>query len=94
MHVRTAGYGFAFAPTTVGEHKIEITCWRPADANSMDAVKASFLGGGPVLVHENVVHQQSDRFRLFTQTTGTVVLEVGVILKDFEQYGVETRHNC
>ena len=24
---------------------------------------ASFLGGGPVLVHENVVHQQSDRFR-------------------------------
>eukprot|EP00658_Telonema_sp_P-2_P045125 TRINITY_DN3303_c0_g1_i5.p1 TRINITY_DN3303_c0_g1~~TRINITY_DN3303_c0_g1_i5.p1 ORF type:complete len:182 (+),score=25.39 TRINITY_DN3303_c0_g1_i5:175-720(+) len=84
-----AGYGFGFIPTTVGEHKLEISCWKPTDASQNDALKASLLGGGPVLLNENVIHQQEDRFRLYTETAGTVVVEAGVILKDFEQHGVE-----
>eukprot|EP00656_Telonema_subtile_P046442 TRINITY_DN5289_c0_g1_i5.p1 TRINITY_DN5289_c0_g1~~TRINITY_DN5289_c0_g1_i5.p1 ORF type:complete len:137 (+),score=20.16 TRINITY_DN5289_c0_g1_i5:153-563(+) len=70
-----AGYGFGFVPTTVGEHRVEIQCWKPADASQWDSTRgavvscfqlrraASYLGGGPVLVHENTIHQAEDRFR-------------------------------
>merc|ERR1711934_732516 len=84
-----AGYGMGFVPTTPGEHRVEISCWKPVDASFFDSTKASFMGGGPVLVHEAVIHQQEDRFRLVSNAVGTVVLELGLIMKDFEQHGVE-----
>lgn len=85
-----AGYGFCFLPTVVGEYNLECVTWKPAGSKWMDETRSFFLGGGPQLVHDDLVHQQDDRFRLCCESTGTVHIEVGVLLKDFEKHGVET----
>ena len=37
----------------------------------------------------NLVHSPIDRYRVRTQAMGTVNLELGIIARKFEQYGVE-----
>jgi len=84
-----AGYGFCFLPTVVGEYNLEVATWKPAGSKWLDATESFFLGGGPQLVHDELVYKQDDRFRLCGESTGIVHLEVGVVLKDFEKHGVE-----
>ena len=88
-----AGYGMCFLPTVVGEYNLECVCWKPAGSKWSDDTKSFFLGGGPKLVHDEIIYKQDDRFRLCSETAGVVHIEVGVLLKDFEQHGVETRSN-
>merc|ERR1711998_236220 len=85
-----AGYGFCFLPTVVGEYQLECVTWKPAGSKFRDDLRSFFLGGGPQLVHDELVYKQDDRFRLCGETAGVVHVEVGVLLKDFEKHGVET----
>lgn len=50
---------------------------------------AFFLGGSPELRNEAVVYSTQDRQRLRTEAMGTVHLRLGLILRNFEKYGVE-----
>ena len=50
---------------------------------------AFFLGGSPELCNEAVVYSTQDRQRLRTEATGTVHLRLGIILRNFEKFGVE-----
>ena len=52
-------------PAAPGKFSIEIPTWRPA-LSWFDRVKNYFVGGSPELVNDNVVSEQSDRFRLET----------------------------
>jgi len=85
-----SGYGFTFLPTVVGQHKLECVTWKPAASRTFDSLRMFFLGGGPQLSQNELVYSQDDRFRLCTETAGVVHIDVGVILKDFEDNGVET----
>ncbi len=49
---------------------------------------AFFLGGVPVLKHKELVASPVDRFRLQTEPSGVVQINVGVVVKDFKKYGV------
>nr|CAD7402746.1 unnamed protein product [Timema cristinae] len=47
-----------------------------------------FLGGGPQLKDPNLVYSGNDRYRLQTETMGVVHLELGIILRNFQKFGV------
>jgi B9 domain-containing protein 2 len=51
---------------------------------------AYFVGGGLQLRAPELVYTGADRPRLQTEAMGTVVLDLGVITHNFENYGVET----
>lgn len=48
------------------------------------------MGGGPELNQETLIYSSQDRLRLRTQASGTVHLKLGIIMRNFEKYGVET----
>ena len=49
---------------------------------------SSLLGIKPELKFKDTVMSSSERFGFETETTGTVEIEIGVILKDFNLHGV------
>jgi hypothetical protein len=49
---------------------------------------AYFVGGGPQVLSLDVVHTASERSYLRTQAMGTVILELGIISRNFEKFGV------
>jgi hypothetical protein len=57
--------------------------------NLRDQFVQYFLGGGPQLNNPDLVYSGNDRYRLQTETMGVVHLELGVILRNFDKYGVE-----
>jgi B9 domain-containing protein 2 len=48
-----------------------------------------FLGGGPQLKNPDLIYSGYDRYHLQTETMGVVHLEIGVILRNFDKYGIE-----
>ena len=63
----------------------------PADADApppTHRAAAFFLGGTPRLKHTEIVSSPADRFRLHTQPSGEVQLQLNVLTKDFSRYGV------
>ena len=61
---------------------------RLAHSPHPSARAAFFLGGVPVLKHKELVASPVDRFRLQTEPSGVVQINVGVVVKDFKKYGV------
>lgn len=58
--------------------------------NTRERLRQYFLGGGPQLSNPELVSSSNDRYRLATETMGTVQLELGVILRNFNQFGIES----
>ncbi|XP_055351621.1 B9 domain-containing protein 2-like [Paramacrobiotus metropolitanus] len=81
-------YGFCNIPSTPGEHKVECETWRPV-GGLRDRIITFFLGGGPQLRDLNVVHNGLQRHRLYTKSMGKVYLQIGVLMRGFEKFGVE-----
>ena len=72
-----------------GNHRIECPCWRPI-GDSAEQIQSYFLGGGLQLKSPDLVYNSDKRYRLQTQAMGTVMVNLGVITRNFEKYGVET----
>ncbi|KAJ3187747.1 B9 domain-containing protein 2 [Gaertneriomyces sp. JEL0708] len=81
------GYGFAHIPTTPGLHAIEVPTWRPY-ISWWDEFWSYFMDYTPTLKNTDMIHEPTDRFRLTTCSMGKVHLEIGIILRNFEGYGV------
>ena len=79
-----AGYGQITIPTTPGFHSLEIFCWRPKISYFDELINAR-----SEMVHKDVIICSESRFGFPTQTTGKVVFEVDVIVKDFQFHGVK-----
>jgi B9 domain-containing protein 2 len=82
------GYGVCHVPTTPGMHEIECVCWKPV-GSFLDQMKSFFLGGGPELLSVDLIHSSEKRQRLRTESTGNVCIKIGVILRNFDKFGVE-----
>ncbi len=82
-----AGYGVATLPCHQGEYEIKVPCWRPIDPNN--EAQGSLLGIYPELEMKDLLLSGLDRFGLETESTGTVKVAVGVMLKDFNLHGVK-----
>ncbi|XP_014284548.1 B9 domain-containing protein 2 isoform X1 [Halyomorpha halys] len=83
------GYGYIFVPTSPGTHLIVCPTWKP-HGKFYDKFTEYFIGGGPQLRSPEVIFSGADRFRLNTEPMGSVILELNVIQKNFQKYGVET----
>ncbi|XP_032984651.1 B9 domain-containing protein 2 isoform X2 [Rhinolophus ferrumequinum] len=83
-----AGYGFCHVPSSPGTHKLDCPTWRPLGSWREQLARA-FVGGGPQLLHGDTIYSGADRYRLHTAAGGTVHLELGLLLRHFDRYGVE-----
>ncbi|XP_033095369.1 B9 domain-containing protein 2-like [Anneissia japonica] len=81
------GYGFCHIPTSPGTHDLECVTWRPA-GSYRDQITQFFLGGGPQLRNPDMVYS-AERYTLQTVAMGKVHLQLGVVFRNFDKYGVE-----
>ncbi|KAI8848595.1 B9 domain-containing protein 2-like protein [Chytridium lagenaria] len=81
------GYGFVHMPTTPGFHSVECVTWRPS-GTVIDQLYSFFLGATPQLKNLDIIHNPADRFRLQTVSMGKIHMEIGIIVRNFEGYGV------
>ncbi|XP_077049181.1 B9 domain-containing protein 2-like isoform X2 [Agelaius phoeniceus] len=80
-----AGYGSVPVPSAPGWHRLACATWRPRGTR-----RQRLLGtGAPELrTPEATVTGPGDRFRLRTETAGTVTLELGVMARNMARFGV------
>jgi hypothetical protein len=78
-----AGYGLLTFPVASGEFKLDINCWRPKGG-----FVEKLLGTYPELQYKDIMMCSKSRYGLQTESTGTIKLEVSMILKDFQYHGV------
>jgi len=83
-----AAYGFCHIPTSPGDHRIEIATWQPC-GSTWETIEQQLLGGSAQLRHPDTASSGVDRYRLNTVSMGTVYLRIGLILRNFEKYGIE-----
>lgn len=83
-----AGYGFCHVPSSPGTHQLDCPTWRPLGSWQEQLARA-FVGGGPQLLHGDAIYSGADRYRLHTAAGGTVHLDLGLLLRHFDRYGVE-----
>lgn len=85
-----AGYGCVRVPSVPGTHLLEVMTWRP-QGTVLQEVAAWFRGGYPQLTDSSLVTApERGRHFLGTTTAGSVVVEVSVTQKGFEELGVYT----
>jgi B9 domain-containing protein 2 len=73
------GYGFCPLPMSPGIHKIDVHLWRPV-GSFVEDLSANFIGGSPHLRNDNIVAQPNDRFRLRSESSGDVHVDISLIL--------------
>ncbi|XP_002736715.1 B9 domain-containing protein 2-like [Saccoglossus kowalevskii] len=82
------GYGFCYVPTAPGTHDVECVTWRPT-GQFREQISHNFVGGGPQLRNPDLVYTSSDRDLLHTVGMGKIHLQLGIILRNFDKFGVE-----
>lgn len=78
-----AGYGIATVPFTPGQQTLQIKCWRPRPQGFWKRIASKILGVQPELQFKDMLMSSAERFGFETESTGTVEIDVGVIVKDF-----------
>lgn len=85
--VDLCGYGIIHIPTRPGHHTLTCPTWRPTGTLT-EELRRAFLGGGPQLLSTEFMHSALERYRLHTIPSGSVHLELGILLRNFEKHGV------
>ncbi|KAL1516569.1 hypothetical protein ABEB36_000469 [Hypothenemus hampei] len=82
------GYGLVTIPTSPGRHTLDCYTWRPL-GTLRDRIFQFFLGGGLQIKYPDLIFSPENRYRLSTEAMGVVTLELELILRNFNNYGVE-----
>jgi B9 domain-containing protein 2 len=82
-------YGFCHVPTSYGYHKVKCVTWKPL-SSFCDRIYEYFLGGGLQLKNSSSIYNGSDRYKLRTIARGYVHLELNIITRNFQKYGIIT----
>ena len=79
-------YGVCSLPCTSGSFYLECPTWRPI-GNWRDEAMAFFVGGPPRLTNQDALNKKMNlRQKIKTVSSGTVVIELETILKNFEKH--------
>uniref|UniRef100_A0A0N5AHA5 B9 domain-containing protein 2 n=1 Tax=Syphacia muris TaxID=451379 RepID=A0A0N5AHA5_9BILA len=81
------GYGSVFVPTTPGTNQVTCHIWRPK-GSFREEMMQYFLGGGIQLTEVNYVENVTRLSKLRTTSMGTVQLELSIITRNFEKFGI------
>ncbi|KAF7282512.1 hypothetical protein GWI33_002577 [Rhynchophorus ferrugineus] len=82
------GYGLITIPTSPGRHILNCYTWRPT-GNLRDRVVEYFLGGGQYIKYPDLIFSSEKRYKMSTEAMGVVIFELDLILRNFNNYGVE-----
>jgi B9 domain-containing protein 2 len=82
------GYGTAFIPFKTGHSLINIRCWRPKESLNV-SLSEMLLGNTPEFVDKSAVYSVDEKFGMYSLSTGSVVVETDIIMKDFNLHGFE-----
>ena len=82
------GYGFIHIPTSPGSHSIDCVTWKP-NGTFQEEIMQHFVGGCPQLKNPDLIYNGADRYKLHTRAMGKVHLNLNIILRNFDKYGVE-----
>lgn len=82
------GYGLVTLPTSPGRHTLDCYTWRPV-GTLRDRFLQYFLGGGSQIKYPDLIFSPEKRYRLSTEAMGVVTLDLDLILRNFNNYGVE-----
>ncbi|VDD85768.1 unnamed protein product [Enterobius vermicularis] len=82
------GYGSVFVPATSGMHEV-INChiWRPK-GSFREEVMQYFLGGGIQLSNASFAGQAKKIAKLKTTSMGVVQLNLSIITRNFDRFGI------
>lgn len=83
------GYGYCHVPTSPGTHNVDCVTWRPLCSGKFEQLRSFFVGGAPQLKTSDAIYTGADRYKLRTVAMGTVHLQLGVITRNFDKFGVE-----
>lgn len=83
------GYGYCHIPSSPGHHRLQCATWRPL-GSWQEQLAQMFVGGGPQLRSPDLIYSGADRYRLHTVAMGVVEVELGIILRHFDRYGIES----
>lgn len=83
-----AAYGCLHLPSTPGRHQIHCLTWRPTGSLT-DELLSLFTTGGLRLEDTDILSQSTDRFRLQTESAGKLSLDLYLITRNFEKFGIE-----
>jgi B9 domain-containing protein 2 len=86
-----SGYGFTHVPNVAGSYEIEVETWRPV-GTLREEIAANFMGTTPQLRDIDLLFSKawSDRCRIATTSSGTVRVNVDVVLRNFNDHNVDT----
>lgn len=79
------GYGVTFIPFSKGQQTVSIPCYRPK-GSTLEEVQAYSLGGNPQYADSKFVSSHSSRAGHCAVSTGEVVLQLSVVIKDMPLY--------
>lgn len=82
-------YGVVNIPSQPGYSKLTCKTWRPI-GSIVDRLVNLFSGETLQLADESFIHSHEHRLNLQTESMGNVELQLNIILKDFDKFGVET----
>ena len=72
----------------LGYHKVQCVTWKPT-GTWRQRLRSYFVGGGPMLRNSDIIYTGPDRYRLTTVAMGTIHLNLSVILRNFDKFGIE-----
>lgn len=82
------GYGFCHIPTSPGFHDLSCVTWKPT-GDWKERIRSYFVGGGLVLRNSDIIFSGPDRYKLNTVAMGTIHMKLGIILRNFDKFGIE-----
>ena len=95
-----AGYGVGFIPMPVADHspqRLTVNTWKPTYWNPSFPVRMylqlrqAVMGGNPVLRDDSLVHQNDQRFKLYTISSGDVTVKLTVVSRNAAHVGLKFR---
>ena len=81
------GYGCLYLPMNPGFHRIDVGIWRPL-GTAWERMRSFFVGGSPQLSDPEAIYNDHDLSHLRTEPMGQVHLELTIVTKNFEKFGV------
>ncbi|KAG5190270.1 B9 domain-containing protein [Tribonema minus] len=85
------GYGFAHLPCAAGAAEVAVPCWRPV-GSVQEEIASFFLGTAPQLRSDEVLFNMAwdQRCQLTTAPSGTIILQLNILLRDMRDQNVDT----
>ncbi|KAF4317269.1 hypothetical protein BBO99_00008173 [Phytophthora kernoviae] len=85
MNHHAVGYGFVPVPFAAGQHELTVSLWRPL-GTMKEELDVLLSGRTPELTNDDVLFNAawSDRCRLRTISTGNLLVNIGVLLRNFQ----------